>query len=97
LGAELRYWPIARVEQIVQLGPRQRAAFYEVAAAFQHAADGLADTCPSEPAPTPLGRMAQLKTSLDAVRQSITIIRPAVEHLYELLDSGQKKRFRDAM
>jgi hypothetical protein len=97
LGAELRDWPIARIEQIVQLGPRQRAAFYEVAASFQHAADTLADKCPLEPAPPPLERWAELRKSLDGVRQSMMIIRPAVERFYELLDMGQKKRFRDAM
>jgi hypothetical protein len=99
-GAELRAWPIGRVEEIVRLGPRQRAAFYELAASFQHAADMLADSCLSEPATdltTPPRQMAQLRKELDAVRQSITIIRPALGNFDALLDAGQRKRLQDAM
>jgi hypothetical protein len=99
-GAELRAWPVARVEEIVQPGPRQRAAFYELAASFQHAADLLADTCPSQPVMalmTPLGRMAQIRNQLEAVRQSIVIIRPTIARFDEMLDAAQRKRFRDAM
>jgi hypothetical protein len=65
--AELRTWPIAQVEQIVQVGARQRAVFYELAASFQHAADMVADTC-TETAATPFGRMSQIRKSLDAIR-----------------------------
>ena len=99
-GAELRAWPVARVEQIVQPGPRQRAAFYVLAASFQHAADLLADTCASPPGTasmTPLGRIAQIRNQLDAVRQSIVIVRPTIARFDEMLDAAQRKRFRDAM
>jgi hypothetical protein len=99
-GAELRAWPVARVEEIVQPGPRQRAAFYELAASFQHAADQLADTCPSQPATalmTAPERIAQIRNQLDAVRQSIVIVRPTIARFDEMLDAVQRKRFRDAM
>jgi hypothetical protein len=99
-GAELRAWPVARVEGIVQPGPRQRAAFYELAASFQHAADLLADTCPTQSATalmTPLERMAQIRKQLDAVRQSIVIVRPTIARFEEMLDAAQRKRFRDAI
>jgi hypothetical protein len=41
--------------------------------------------------------MAQLRKELDAVRQSITIIRPALGNFDALLDAGQRKRLQDAM
>ena len=94
--AELRTWPIAQVEQIVQVGARQRAAFYELAASFQHAADMLTDTCP-ETAATPFGRMSQIRKSLDAIRQSIAVIRPALTRFDGMLDRTQRTRLREVM
>lgn len=96
-GAELRAWPINQVEKAVQVGARQRGAFYELAAAFQHAADALADACPQEPALTPISRMAQLRKRLDAVRQSIAIIGPALTRFNDMLDGGQRMQFSDAL
>jgi hypothetical protein len=95
--AELRAWPVERVDQVVQVAPRQRAAFYELAAALQHAADGLADTCPREPGMTPVARTEDLRKKLDAMRQSLAIIRPALGRFYASLDGGQKDRFATAM
>jgi len=96
-GAELRAWPITRIEQLIKVWPRQRAAFYELAASFQHAADAIADTCPLEPALTPIERMAQMRKQMNAIRRSVAIIRPAIGHFDELLDGGQRKRFRSAI
>jgi hypothetical protein len=93
---ELRAWPIAQVEQIVQVGARQRAAFYELAASFQRAADMLADACP-ETAATPFGRMSQIRKSLDAIRRSIAVIRPALTRLDGMLDRTQRTRLREVM
>jgi hypothetical protein len=98
--AELRAWPIAHVEKSIAVDPRQRAAFYELAAAMQKAADTLADSCPQNPQnvfATPNGRIDSLKKKLDALRQSIATIRPALGRFYGVLDSGQKARFNDAI
>jgi hypothetical protein len=96
-GAELRAWPIFRIEQVVQVWPRQRAAFYELAASFQHAADAVADACPLESALTPAERMAQMRKQLNAIRRSVAIIRPALALFDGMLDGGQRKRFRSAI
>jgi LTXXQ motif family protein len=95
--AQLRAWPIAEVEGAIPVWPRQRAAFYELAASFQHAADALADTCLPDSARTPDGRMAQKVKNLDAVRQSIAIIRPALVRFDAMLDGGQRRRFHEAV
>jgi hypothetical protein len=96
-GAEFRAWPIVQIEQMIPVWPRQRAAFYELAAAIQRAADALADACPSGVAQTPIDRIAQTKRKLDAVRQAVAIIRPALVGFDEMLDGGQRQRFHDAM
>jgi len=95
--AELRAWPLMREEQQMMIGPRQRAAFYEFAAAFQHAADKLADTCPAEVAATPIGRIGELLKKLEAVRQSAITIRPALGRFYRVLDAEQKSHFDSAI
>jgi len=96
-GAELRAWPIAQIEQMIPVWPRQRTAFYELAAAIQRAADALDDSCPLGAARTSIERMAQTKQKLDAVRQAVAIIRPALVSFDEMLDGGQRQRFHDAM
>jgi hypothetical protein len=96
-GAELRAWPIAQIEQMLPVRPRQRSAFYELAAAIQRAADALDDACPLGPPGTYVERMAQTKQKLDAVRQAVAIIRPALVGFDEMLDGGQQRRFHDAM
>jgi hypothetical protein len=95
--AELRDWPGDRVEQTIIVGPRQRAAFYELAAAVQRAADTLADSCPRNQSITPIARLEDLKKMLDAVRKSTAAIRPALTRFTDGLDDGQKSRFKDAI
>jgi hypothetical protein len=95
--AELRAWPIARVEQVIAVAARQRAAFYDLAASIQRAADMLADSCPREATPTPIGRIEELRKKLDAVRESFTAIEPALDRFYDVLDAGQRARFSDAI
>jgi hypothetical protein len=95
--AELRAWPVDRAEQSMAVGPRQRAAFYELAAAVQHAADTIADSCPQNISVTPIARINNLKKKLDGMRKSIATLRPALSGFYEILDGNQKSRFNDAI
>ena len=90
---ELRAWPVAKIEQILALAPRQRGGFYDFAAALQHAGDMLEDSCPRESAPTLIGRIEEMRTKLDVVRQLTAIIRPALGRLYQVLDDNQRSRF----
>jgi len=95
--AELRAWPGDRVEQSIAVAPRQRATFYELAAAVQHAADTIADACPKGNSVTPIARIEDLKQKLDALRRSVATIRPALTRFYEVLDGSQKGRFNEAV
>ena len=95
--AELRAWPISRIEQEIAVGPRQRAAFYEFAASMQRSADALADSCPRGAALTMMGHLKQISKEREAVRQSAATVRPTLERFYEMLDGGQRARFSDAI
>jgi hypothetical protein len=95
--AELRAWPITQAEQVVQPSARQRGSFYEFAASLQYAADSLDDSCPQQVAPTPIGRLQDMKEKLDALHQSTALMRVPLEHFYETLDGGQKDRLAAVM
>jgi hypothetical protein len=90
---ELRGWPAEHIQQSLHLMPRQGGSFYEMVAFFQFAADNLEDSCPRQALPTPIGRLLYMKDKLESLHQSAMIIRAPLQHLYELLDDGQKARF----
>jgi hypothetical protein len=91
--ADLRGWPIMKAEQSLQLTARQLGAFYELAAAFQFAADSLEDSCPNGTQPTPIRRLTSMTEKLEALRASTDIIRAPLTRFYEVLDDGQRARF----
>jgi hypothetical protein len=95
--AELRAWPTTEVEQAPQLAARQRGAFYELAAALQYAADGLADSCPQQTSLTPISRLQDMQAKLDALHRSIATIRGPLARFYDVLDGGQRNRFAAIM
>ena len=90
---QLRNWPVDQVLRALNLMPRQRGTFYELAASFQFAADNLEDSCPRQDRPTPIGRLLYMKDKLQALHQSANIIGVPLRHLYDILDDGQKTRF----
>src|SRR5215813_4284384 len=89
----LRGWPIREIEGGVGLSEPQRINFYELVISSLRAAEMLAGACPAETALTPVGRMATLRSRLDAVRAATAAIRPAFTHFYDSLDQDQKVRF----
>jgi hypothetical protein len=95
--AELRAWPINRVEQAIAVGPAQRGAFYELVAALQYAADALTESCQQHLAVTPVTRILDLKRKLGGVRRSLAMPRPSLTGFYEVLDGDQRSRFNDAI
>src|SRR5262249_30543530 len=86
-------WPIQEIEDGVGLSEPQRINFYELVISSLRAAQMLAGACPAETALTPVGRMATLRSRLDAVRAATAAIRPAFTHFYDSLDQDQKVRF----
>ena len=81
----------------LRIAPRQRAAFYELASALQRAADTLADTCPQASSMTPVGAIGDVRKKIEALLQSIAIVRPALSRFDEVLERGQRDRFAELM
>jgi len=90
--AELRNWPMAKIEQSLELTARQRGPFYELAASLQFAADNLEDACPAGTQRTPIERLSVMVERLEALHQSMEIISAPLRRVYEVLDEIQLAR-----
>ena len=93
LISALRGWPIREIEGGIRLSEPQRITFYELIISSLRAADMLVGACPAETALTPVGRMATLRTRLEAARAATAAIRPAFAHFFDSLDQAQQVRF----
>ena len=49
--------------------------------------------CPDDLPSTPAGRMAAMRQRLEAMREAVQIVRPALEKFYGSLSDEQKARF----
>jgi hypothetical protein len=93
----LRSWPVWQVEVEMRIAPRQRAPLYEFVAVMQRAADALADACPQKTMMTPVGAVDEARRRIDALLQSIALIRPALGRFDSVLDPGQRAKLTDLM
>jgi LTXXQ motif family protein len=91
--AGLTDWPIERIAQVVEPDDAQRATLDELKGATAKALDILAAACPTELPSTPTGRIEAMGLRLDAMLQSVRILRPAIEKFYQSLNDEQKARF----
>jgi LTXXQ motif family protein len=93
----LRWWPVWQVEVEMRIAPRQRAPLYEFVAVMQRAADALADACPQKTMMTPVAAADEAKRRIEALLQSIALIRPALGRFDSVLDAGQRAKLTDLM
>ena len=54
---------------------------------------GIAAACPNDLPSTPTGRLAVMRTRVEAMLQAVGIVHPALDHLYNSLRDEQKARF----
>ena len=85
--------PMARIARAIRATETQLAALDDLSAASAEAAKTLQASCPGETPLTPTGRIAAIETRLDAQRQALDILRPALERFYGSLTDEQKTRF----
>ncbi len=88
--------PVAQLEQIIQPTSEQRTALDELKAAFAKAARVLQAACPAQTPPTPVARLDAMEQRLEAMLQSVTIVRGPLERLYSLLNEAQIERLENA-
>jgi hypothetical protein len=85
--------PLADIERSLHPTDAQRSKLQDLQTAAAKAADLVKASCPTATPETPPGRLDAVAKRLQAMRQAIRIVRPAVEDLYGSLDDEQKARF----
>jgi hypothetical protein len=85
--------PIERVQDTVKPTQEQTELFERLKAASANAADQLRSSCPTRTPEAPLDRFDAVRTRLNAMRQAIETVRPALAGFYAALSDEQKARF----
>jgi LTXXQ motif family protein len=86
-------FPVAQIERSLHLTAPQAADLQAMKDASAQAADILKENCPTEQALTPPGRLAAMEQRLNAMRQAIATVEPALNRFYSELSDEQKARF----
>jgi hypothetical protein len=86
-------WPIQEIARTVQPDPTQQAALDELKDAAGKAIDALQSACPDDLPSTPTGRLAAMRKRIGVMLQAVGLVKPALDHFYELLSDEQKARF----
>jgi hypothetical protein len=87
--------PFERIEQAVRPTNDQRALFADLKKAAAEAAAQFREACPENVPLTPLGRLEAMTMRLEAARDAIKIMRPALAAFYQSLDNEQKAAFNE--
>jgi ABC-type transporter MlaC component len=85
--------PIEQIERTVQPNDAQRTALKQLQEATAQAVDVLKSNCPTYRALTPVVRLQVMEQRLDAMRQAVQIVEPALTTFYGSLNDEQKERF----
>jgi len=86
-------FPDERIGQTVQATEQQRADLADLRKASENAANIMKSACPNEMPLTPVGRLDQARTRLQAMLQATQAVRPALEKFYSDLNDEQKAKF----
>jgi len=91
--AALTDWPIEQIAQTIQPNEPQQAALNDLRDATGKALGMLQSACPTDLPSTPTGRLAAMRTRIEAMVSALSIVRPALDRFYGLLNDEQKARF----
>ena len=86
-------FPIERIAKQVDPGQDQQTLLDDLKAATAKAVGILQAACPSELPSTPTGRIAAMRTRVEAMLQAVQVARPALDKFYQSLSDEQKERF----
>jgi hypothetical protein len=84
---------IQKIAQQVEPDQKQQALLDDLKTATVKAVNILQAACPSELPSTPTGRLATMRTRVDAMLQAVQTVRPALEKFYASLNDEQRERF----
>jgi LTXXQ motif family protein len=85
-------FPIEQFQTAIQPNSEQGAALDELANASQKAAEIIRNSCPKDVALTAPSRLAQMQQRVQAMRDAVNILRPALDKFYGLLSDDQKAK-----
>ena len=84
---------VDRLEQVVRPTESQRGALEALRTAVARAAQILRDACPAGTPGNPPERLAAMQQRLGAMLEAASIVRPALQSVYDALSDAQKMRF----
>jgi hypothetical protein len=84
---------IQKISQQVEPDQNQQALLNELKSATVKAVNILQTACPSELPSTPTGRLAAMRSRVDAMLQAVQTVRPALQKFYASLSDEQRERF----
>lgn len=84
---------IQRIAQQVEPTTDQRRLLDALKAATIKAVGVLQEACPSDLPSTSIGRLAAMRSRVDAMLQAVQIVRPALDKFYDSLNDEQRARF----
>jgi hypothetical protein len=95
--ARLKSWPLSRIESDLSLSDDQHAALYSLMAAIYRAAGGVVASCHEENWITPVARLDAELIQVDALRQCVDTITPALTGFAKSLSDEQTGQLNTAL
>lgn len=84
---------IQKIAEQVNPDQQQQALLDDLKAASLQAVQVLQAACPTELPSTPTGRLAAMRTRVDAMLKAVQIVQPALDKFYQSLNNEQRERF----
>ncbi len=86
-------FPVEQIARQVQPTPDQQRLLDDLKAATDKAVQILQSACPNDLPATPTGRLAAMRIRVQAMRQAVQTVAPALARFYASLNDEQKERF----
>jgi hypothetical protein len=84
---------IQKIADQVRPDQKQQDLLDDLKAATVKAVDIMQQACPTELSSTPTGRLAAMRSRVDAMLMAVGVIRPALDKFYDSLSDEQRERF----
>jgi len=92
-NANIMAWPTDQIDRVVHPNDAQRVQLDALQSAAAQAADTIKAACPTELPATPPARLAAVGKRLQAMRQAVNTVQPALTSFYDALSDEQKAHF----
>src|SRR5262249_3388559 len=85
-------FPVEQFRTAIQPNDEQAAALDDLASASQKAAETIRNSCPKDVALTAPSRLAAMQQRVQAMRDAVGIVKPALDKFYGLRSDDQKAK-----